>query len=74
MKKTHAILSIFLSTFLITGLCSYTFADQKPKYGGIIRENSGKAPSRFGVPLNIRHGDMQIADIPLESLIRRHLK
>jgi len=70
MKKTHVILPLLVSVFLITGLSNYAFAEQKPKYGGIIRENSGKAANRFGVPLNIRHADMQVADTPLEHLIR----
>ncbi|MBW1767699.1 MAG: hypothetical protein JRJ65_11690, partial [Deltaproteobacteria bacterium] len=70
MKKTHVILALVVSVFIIIGLSNYALAKEKPKYGGIIRENSGKSPSRFGVPLNIRHGDIQPADTPLEHLLR----
>jgi len=70
MKKRYVVLTLVVGVFLVLGLSNYAFAEQKPKYGGIIRENSSKAPNRFGVPLNVRHGDMQVADIPLESLIR----
>ena len=70
MKKTHIILALVVSVSLIMGLSSYALAKEKPKYGGIIRENAGKAPNRFGVPLNIRHADIQPADTPLEHLIR----
>lgn len=75
MKKLFVVsLIIILVTGLILTSCAGPTAAPAPppvpgKYGGIFKMAFFMPPSRFGVPLNIRHADRLYADFSLQRLL-----